>query len=129
VNQVERGFSTAFAAAKLSDAPREGLKMGASLYSGSRLLSLGANLYKRSHPASDNTAEFFRSTHCEQVALLRRQHYDAPSRMTLYVARKREDGTIGCSKPCANCMALARLAGVRRIWFYNAMGKPEEVTL
>ena len=127
MNQVERGLSVALAASLLSDAPRTGLCMGAALFHGSRLLSIGANRW-HTHPASNNE-DFTRSLHAEHVALLRRWHYDAPSRMTLYVARKREDGTIGCSKPCGNCIALAELAGVRRVWFYNAEGIPEEVTL
>lgn len=128
MNQVDRGFSVALAASMLSTAPRAGLRLGAALYHGSRLLSIGANRWS-THPASDNNEEFCRSLHAEHCALVRRQHYDAPNRMTLYVARRRDDGTLGCSKPCANCMALARLAGVRRVWFYDAAGKPEEITL
>ena len=128
MNQVDRGLSVALAASLLSNAPRTGLRLGAALYHGSRLLSIGANRWS-THPASDNNDVFCRSLHAEHCALVRRQHYDAPSRMTLYVARRREDGTLGCSKPCQNCMALARLAGVRRVWFYNTEGKPEEVAL
>jgi deoxycytidylate deaminase len=128
VNQVERGMSIALAASLLSNAPRTGLRLGACLMAGSRLLSIGANKWS-THPASDNNDVFCRSLHAEHCALLRRQHYDAPSRMTLYVARKREDGTVGCSKPCANCMALARLAGVRRIWFYDQNGQSKEALL
>jgi deoxycytidylate deaminase len=128
MNQVERGMSIALAASLLSNAPRTGLRLGACLMAGSRLLSIGANKWS-THPASDNNDVFCRSLHAEHCALLRRQHYDAPSRMTLYVARKREDGTVGCSKPCANCMALARLAGVRRIWFYDQNGQSKEALL
>ena len=126
---TQRGFDTAFAAAELSAAPRAGLKMGASLFCGSRLLSVGSNRW-HSHPASDNTSGFCRSLHAENVALIRRQHFDKPSgRLTLYVARRLANGEVGCSKPCENCMALARLAGVRRVWFYNYKGLPEKVTL
>ena len=128
MNQVDRGLSVALAASLLSNAPRVGLRLGAALYHGSRLLSVGANRWS-THPDSDNNDVFCRSLHAEHCALVRRQHYDAPSRMTLYVARRLADGTMGCSKPCQNCMALARLAGVRRIWFYNTEGKPEEVSL
>ena len=128
MNMVDRGFNSALAAAKLSDAPREGLKMGAALYSGSRLLSLGANLYGRSHPKSSNTEEFLRSTHCEQVAIIKRQHYDAASRLTLYVARRRSDGTVGDSKPCSNCLRLCKLAGISRVWFFEG-GERKELVL
>ena len=127
MNQVERGLSVALAASLLSDAPRTGLCMGAALFHGSRLLSIGANRW-HTHPASNNE-DFTRSLHAEHVALIKRWHYDIPSRMTLYVARKREDGTIGNSKPCTNCVRLCKLAGVRRVWFYDQEGQPKEVTL
>lgn len=117
---IDRGFDTAFAAALLSDAPRAGLRMGAALFAGSRLLSVGANLYGRSHPASVQSEEFTCSTHCEHVALLRRQHYDdSGTRLTLYVARRRSNGSVGNSRPCVNCLKLCRLAGVTRVWFYE----------
>ena len=121
MNVIDRGLDIALATAALSDAPRMGLKMGACLMAGSRLLSVGANRWT-THPASNNEG-FTRSLHAEHVALLRRWHYDAPSRMTLYVARKREDGTLGNSKPCDNCVRLCKLAGVRRIYFYNKSGE------
>lgn len=114
--QIDRGFDAAFAAALLSDAPRAGLRMGASLFSGSRLLTIGANLYSRTHPKSDPVCF---STHAEHIALLKRQHYETQGKLILYVARRKADGTVGDSRPCANCMRLARLAGVTRIWFYE----------
>lgn len=124
---IERGFETALAASLLSNAPRTGLCMGSALFHGSRLLSIGANRW-HTHPASNNE-DFTRSLHAEHVALIKRWHYDIPSRMTLYVARKREDGTIGNSKPCTNCVRLCKLAGVRRMWFYNDKGKEECINL
>ena len=127
MNQVERGMSVAFAASELSDAPRPGLRMGAALFSCSRLLSVGANLYGRSHPQSAQSEDFTRSTHAEHVALLRRQHYDIRSKLTLYVARKRSDGTIGNSRPCKNCITLCNVLGVGRVWFYEH-GIRKEIT-
>ena len=125
---VQRGFDAALAAAELSDAPRTARKMGASLWAGPRLLSVGYNRWQ-SHPSSDNT-EFNRSLHAENVAIIRRQHYDRLSGfLSLYVARRLADGSMGTSKPCNNCINLCRLAGVRRVFFYNHEGKPEEVLL
>jgi deoxycytidylate deaminase len=129
MNQQERGYETALAATELSDAPRKALRLGSALYSGPRLLSIGANIYARSHPASDNGKDFVRSTHAEAQALVRRRYYEGDRNLTLYVARRRADGTLGCSKPCANCLELCRVAGVRRVRFYNAGGKPEEMAL
>ena len=117
---VDKGFDAAFAASVFSDAPRVGLKMGACLMVGSRILAIGANLYSRSHPASRQSDAFTYSTHAEHVALLRRQHYDAPKgRLTMYVARRRSDGSIGNSKPCLNCMRLCNLSGIARIWYFE----------
>lgn len=127
MGRVERGFSVAFAASLLSDAPRKGLCLGAALYSGNRLLSVGANRW-HTHPGSDNNKDFDRTLHAEAVALLRRQHYDVTSRLTLYVARRRSDGSIGNSRPCVNCLRLCQLAEVGRVWFYE-YGMRKEITL
>lgn len=116
MSAINRGFDAAFAACELSDAPRTARKMGAALFSGSRLLSIGANLYRRSHPKSHAICT---STHCEHVALLKRQHYTINGAMTLFVARRIADGSAGNSRPCPNCIELCRLAGVTRIWFYE----------
>jgi deoxycytidylate deaminase len=128
VSLIDRGFDAAFAASELSDAPRTARRMGAALFSGSRLLSVGANLYKRTHPDSEQAEGFAYSTHCEHVALLRRQHYDWRGRLTLYVARRLADGSVGNSRPCVNCMNLCKLAGVRRIWLHE-YGEKKELTL
>lgn len=126
MNAVERGFSIAFATALLSNAPRSGLKMGACIMAGSRLLAVGANRW-HSHPDSDNDG-FCRTLHAEHGAILRRQHFDKPSgRLTLFVARRLADGTVGNSKPCINCMNMCKLAGIGRVWFYEE-GIPKEMT-
>lgn len=127
MNRIDRGFSVAFAVGSLSEAPRPGLRLGAALFSGSRLLSVGANRWC-THPNSDNTEGFDRTLHAENVALLRRQHYDVTSRLTLYVARRRSDGTIGNSRPCMNCLRLCQLAEVGRVWFYEN-GERKEIIL
>ncbi len=125
---TQRGFDTALAAAELSDAPRTARKMGASLWVGSRLLSVGYNRY-HSHPDSNNEG-FCRSLHAEHVALLRRQHYDRISgRMTIYVARKLADGSVGTSRPCDNCIRLLQVAGVNKVWFHEPNGIAQNINL
>ncbi len=124
----QRGFDAALAAAELSTAPRVARMMGASLWAGSRLLSVGYNRY-HSHPLSANTKEFNRSLHAEHVALCRRKHYDrVGGRLVLYVARHLADGSLGESKPCENCLTLARLAGVSKIYYHDNNGEPKEIT-
>ena len=125
---LTRGFEVAIAASLLSDAPRPALRLGASLFAGARLLSVGCNLYSRSHPASNNGRDFHRSTHAEHRCLLRRQ-WNPTDNLTMYVARRKADGSSACSKPCNNCLELARIAGVRRIRYFGDDGKPKEITL
>jgi deoxycytidylate deaminase len=125
---IDRGFDIALAAAELSDAPHVARKMGAALFAGARLLSVGCNLYGRSHPASGNEHGFAVSTHAEHKALLKRQ-YSPSSNLVLYVARRWANGRSACSKPCANCMKLAKIAGVKRIRYFNEQGLPSEVAL
>lgn len=127
MNSLDRGFDVALTASLLSDAPRPGLRMGAALYSGSRLLSVGFNRW-HTHPKSDNR-NFNQSLHAEHVALLRRQHFDNPKNLILYVARKRSDGIFGCSKPCNNCQQLCSIAGVSRIRYFDTHGKVKELVL
>jgi hypothetical protein len=67
-----------------------------------------------------------RSTHAEAQALVRRRYYEGDRNLTLYVARRRADGSLGCSKPCANCLELCRVAGVRRVRYFDTMGKLKE---
>lgn len=102
--------------------------MGACLMSGPRLLSVGANLYGKSHPDSHN-GKFIESIHAEHACLLRRRHYDLNPSLTLYVARVRADGSVGCSKPCANCLELCRVAGVQRIRYVDQHGQRKGITL
>lgn len=125
---VDRGFDIALSACEMSDAPRTGLRMGAALLAGSRVLSLGANLYQRSHPDSHNDT-FVRSLHAEHAAICRRKHYPSIGNLTLYVARKRADGSIGSSKPCNNCMRLCRVAGIRRVRYFDEHGNKQEIVL
>lgn len=129
IDSLDRGMEVALAAASLSNAPRTALRMGAALYSGPRLLSIGANTYGKTHPDSANTREFCRNTHAEMGALLKRKHYDGDSRLTLYVARQKANGHLACSEPCENCKRLAKIAGVKRVCFLDEQGKVKETKL
>jgi len=120
----KRGFETAKAASLNSIAPRHARKVGAALFSGSVLLSLGHNSYNHGHPkASWNI-------HAEHRALLRRQHYDVNGRgLILYVYREVRSGAAACSRPCRNCQILLREAGVRVVRFVNESGQFDQLAL
>jgi deoxycytidylate deaminase len=51
-------------------------------------------------------------SHAERK-VLKKSGYGA----TLYVARVRRDGSIGCAKPCARCRASMRSMGVERVYY------------
>jgi deoxycytidylate deaminase len=129
MNRLDKSFDVALAASLLSTAPRIGLRMGAALYAGSRLLSVGCNWYNRTHPSSGNHKDYSLSVHAEHAALLRRQHYENTKGMTMYVARMRADGSLGCSKPCSNCLDLCRIVGVQRIRYFDHDANQKELIL
>lgn len=53
------------------------------------------------------------SCHAEEAAL---EYLQGPGH-TIYVARVRRSNTIGLARPCANCVAQLRHAGVQRaVW-------------
>jgi deoxycytidylate deaminase len=58
-----RGFETAKAASLLAIAPKVRLRVGAALFSGTRLLSIGFNSYGVTHPASCTSKNFSRNVH------------------------------------------------------------------
>jgi deoxycytidylate deaminase len=125
---LSRGLEVALAAAELSTAPRVARRMGAALFVGPRLLSIGYNRW-HTHPQSDN-GEFCRTLHAEHTALLRRQHYDPlKGNLTLYVGRRLANGAVGNSEPCNNCIKLSKVAGVKRIVYFNKTGQPAVLTL
>ncbi len=118
---ILRNFEIAKAARDLSDAPRAGLKMGAVLFSGSRLLSIGKNSYFKSNTNS-TTPKFNRNTHAEVSALIKRRHHE-DQHLTMFIYRETANGKIGNSRPCTNCQLLMKDAGVTKVWFYDDNGQ------
>ena len=129
----ERGFSVARAASLYSNGETIGQKLGAALYAGSNLLSIGWNDWNRtSKHAKFKT--YNGNVHAEVMTMIRRWHYEKSKNLILYVSRTitNPEKTIvnyGCSRPCENCLALAKNYGVRRIRFFNEDGVPSEIKL
>lgn len=129
----KRGFDVARAASLLSDGPQTGYRLGAALYAGSNLLSIGCNNWNKTTPYSKNT-EFNGNVHAEISCLVRRRHYDHSNNMILYISRTttnalRTESQDACSRPCTNCLNLIKISGVRRIRFFNEQGEPTEIKL
>jgi deoxycytidylate deaminase len=120
----KRGFDAAKAASEYSDGIRTGRKMGAALFSGAKLISIGFNLYNKTHPESGH----LKKVHAEQSALLKRRHYDNSNNLTMYVWRSTSLGP-SCSKPCPMCESLMSLAGVGRVRYIDQNGNFKEMKL
>lgn len=134
----ERGFEVAKAASQLAISlnpeiqQKTRVKMGAALFSGPRLVSLGANCYAKSHPELANfgrTERYFQNIHAEHQALMRRKHYEDKNNLIMYVWRETADGKAACSKPCEMCQALMKKAGIRRVRYYKDDGSWDELKL
>ena len=127
----KRGFDAAQAASRLSNGPTSGTRMGAALYAGSNLLSVGFNDWTKTSPHSyyDN---YCGSTHAEVSALLKRRHYDKSRNMILYVSRTitnpaQTEVWNGCSRPCAKCLEFSRINEIKRIRFFDENGSAIEI--
>jgi|SRR5690242_17961026 len=121
----KRGFDTAKEGARLAKAPRHSRKVGAALYSGPRLLSIGFNSYAQTHP-NDHRGY---SIHAEHRALLRRQHYSTHRKQIIYVWRETADGQPANCTPCAHCIELMREAGIGIVRYINDERNPVEVKI
>jgi deoxycytidylate deaminase len=105
--------------------------MGAALFSGSRLVSLGFNTYYKSHPdhhAHGRVGRCFENIHAEQGALIKRKHYE-DTNLIMYVWRELESGQAASSKPCPMCMTLMTKAGVKKVRFMEIDGSWAEIRL
>ncbi|MGI4811883.1 MAG: hypothetical protein ACRYGG_00870 [Janthinobacterium lividum] len=125
----KRGFDVAKAARLHSNGVRPGEKLGAALFSGPILVSIGFNTYDKTHPAASNK-KFNRCIHAEHACLIRRQ-YHADKDLVMYVYRETSTHkgvvTPSISKPCESCMQLLSLAGVKRVRYFNLLGEVEEL--
>ena len=120
-----RGFDAAKSAKQHSTAPKHSRKMGAALFSGSTLVSIGFNKYCYSHPESNVLST---ATHAEHVAILRRRHYSNKN-LIMYVYREDSKNRPVCSKPCKNCQTILRDIGVKRVRYYSSDDEPKEMKL
>jgi cytidine deaminase len=118
-----RGFETAKAASEYAVAPRHSRKVGAALFSGSSLLSIGANRYGHSHPQAKW------GIHAEHAALIKRRHHPNNGNLILYVYRELSDGSPALCKPCANCQNLMSEVGVRLVRFVDSAGDFAQLVL
>jgi len=116
----DRGLRAAIKAAFDSDFTDH--KVGAALYKGARLLSVGAN-YRKSHPESTCWTQ-----HAEFSTLLGFSAEEL-SGTTLYVARLTRTNRISFSKPCEYCQRVILKKGLSKVFYTNYDGLLDEMDL
>jgi deoxycytidylate deaminase len=120
------GFNAACVARNLSNGPTPGKRVGAALFSGSKLLSIGYNNYGQTHPDAA-TGQHNLNIHAEHMALIKRRHREDVN-LIMYVYRETSTG-VGCSMPCNNCRKLLIVANINRIRYIDQTGEYVEVKL
>jgi deoxycytidylate deaminase len=116
-NSWKIGFDQAKNSLQFCVAPHHAKKIGSALFNGNKLVSIGYNLYDKSHTFYSGIRNFLdhdKCVHSEMTALVKRQYY-GDNNLILYIYRELKNGTIACAKPCNICMKLIKLAGVKRI--------------
>ena len=104
---------------------KNNFNVGAALFSGNKAISIGYNIYQKSHPlyvdTEDNGEEFCKSTHAELMALARRKHYDNRN-LILYVYRETKAGVPATSEPCSICKKIIKEFNVKKVRYINKEG-------
>lgn len=127
--KIIRGIDIAKAASQHSDASSDGKRMGSALFAGSRLVSIGFNMYSKSRPINvfrKDGRTFYKSVHAEQSAILKynRHHtnHNSNSKLTLFVVRYTSLGLKACSKPCYMCQKIMLDFGIDTVVYFDLDG-------
>jgi deoxycytidylate deaminase len=120
----KRGFYVAKEARLFSITNHYSQKIGSALFNGNKLISIGYNMYHKTHTAYGHHLSYLdhdKCIHSECVALCKRRYFNDYN-LILYIYREHADHTPACSKPCRICHALIKLAGVRKIRYIDKNG-------
>jgi deoxycytidylate deaminase len=121
MNAIERGIGLAARAANFSDAH---LKVGAAILKGSRLISIGWNDSRKTHPSSGTR---YHGIHAEFSAIVG-NYKTSLHGATIFVARLKKN-CLGMAKPCPACEQLIREAGIKKVYFTNNDGQVERLNV
>lgn len=117
---VKRGFRYAHKAALASQAPH--YRVGAAIFSGPRLISVGWNSEK-THPSSSTR---YKAHHAEFAAIVGNYKRDMIG-ATIFVVRITPSGKIGLAKPCPECQKFINAAGISKVFYTNFYGEMEKL--
>lgn len=101
----------------------EPYRIGACVARGSCVLSVGHNQI-RFRGKGQRFTNYPESYHAERVACSRLSK-ESLQGTTLYIFRKRKDGSSGYSKPCKHCMQLIQSVGIKRVVYSTETGFEE----
>jgi deoxycytidylate deaminase len=135
--RLQKGFEAAKVASNYSDGDTIREKMGAAIFAGSRLLSIGFNQYHKSRPdnkfikvVGSKVVEYYKATHAEQSALDKIKYkYNANytnSKLILYIYREGADGMPSASAPCELCQSIIKRSGISIVRFFTMAGSYKE---
>lgn len=104
------------------DLSRHIFKVGCVIIRGGKVLSLGINQVK-THPIlikRHYNRTLVDKLHAEIFAILRAKTDLRGAK--IYVARKKDSGKFGNSRPCDNCLSMIIEAGIKKIFYTNENG-------
>jgi tRNA(Arg) A34 adenosine deaminase TadA len=122
------------AAKKAIGNPVTGKFMGAAIYSGNRLISVGNNRSHKTKPTNvvvlSDGSNCAITQHAEQSAIDKIKYKQANNkRLVLYVVRVTAAGKFVVSRPCAMCIDYMKKWNISLVRFINKDGLPEEIKL
>ena len=120
MNRAQKGIKAAINAAHFTNYSR--YRVGAAIYIGNRLISIGWN-QRKTHPKQRS---IFRWTHAEMSAIIGTNKHDL-TRSTIYVARITPGGDVKMAKPCIDCQRILRAAGIKNIIFTDEQGRTRKL--
>jgi len=116
VNRIERGKKSALKAAQRSSFYAH--RVGAALFLGARLVSIGWNQHK-THPECNCYTQ-----HAEFAAICRsRKKLPELSKVTLYVARLTRTDRVSYSRPCPHCQRALLESGITKVYYTDYDGE------
>jgi deoxycytidylate deaminase len=119
MSRRERGKRAAIKAARLSQFYAH--RVGAALFDGSQLISVGFNQHK-SHPKN-----LCFTRHAEFNSILRKNSHRRYRNLILYVARLTRTDKISLSRPCSECQKAILSAGIKAVYYTGYSGELERL--
>jgi cytidine deaminase len=103
--------------------------VGAVVATGSRVISTGCCTSK-THPKNPKIkTNTLRKHLCAEIVAVIRAINIIPrekiKKCTVYVTRRRRNGSIGMAKPCIYCQTFLKEVGIRNIYYTNNLGEIE----